>query len=76
MQVVQVENEGVLGRELLAKAINVLLALTTLLLVCVSMATRCITPGLRDRGHLLITVSGVVLLALLWRNWDRLFTGT
>ncbi|XP_062855757.1 transmembrane and coiled-coil domain protein 3-like [Trichomycterus rosablanca] len=74
VQVVQVESDAVLGRELLAKAINVLLAFTTLLLVCVSMATRCITPGLRDRVHLLITVLGVVLIALIWRNWDRLYT--
>ncbi|KAF7707761.1 transmembrane and coiled-coil domain protein 3-like [Silurus meridionalis] len=67
-QVVQVEAEGVFGRHLLAKIINVLLAVVTLLLVCVSTVMRCIMSGVRSRTHLLLTALGAVMIALLWRS--------
>ncbi|XP_076878735.1 transmembrane and coiled-coil domain protein 3-like isoform X2 [Brachyhypopomus gauderio] len=60
------------GRILLGKGISVLLAVATLLLVCVSTAARFITPVLRSRQHLLTTALTAVLLSLLWRNWEHL----
>ncbi|KAB5571680.1 hypothetical protein PHYPO_G00227810 [Pangasianodon hypophthalmus] len=76
VQVVQVESEGVFARTLLAKIISVLLAVVTLLLVCVSTATRCIMTGVRSRTHLLVTVFSAVLIALVWRSYDKLNTNT
>ncbi|KAI4883553.1 hypothetical protein NFI96_005147 [Prochilodus magdalenae] len=69
-QAVQVEAEA--GRMLLGKGISVLLAIATLLLVCVSTAARFISPVLRSRLHLLATALAALLLSLLWRNWERL----
>lgn len=74
VQVVQVEGDNKFSHKLLAKAINVLLAITTLLLVCVSVVTRCITASLRGRLHLLMTVLIAMLITLIWRNWEKLFT--
>ncbi|TUT25960.1 Transmembrane and coiled-coil domain protein 3 [Bagarius yarrelli] len=76
VQVVQVETEGVFGRKLLAKVINVLLAVVTLMLVCVSTVMRCVRPGMQSRTHLLVTVFSAVLLALVWRSYERLNTNT
>ncbi|KAL7862785.1 hypothetical protein SRHO_G00117690 [Serrasalmus rhombeus] len=69
-QAVQVEAEA--GRMLLGKGISVLLAVATLLLVCVSTAARFISPVLRSRLHLLATALTALLLSLLWRNWENL----
>ncbi|XP_072519249.1 transmembrane and coiled-coil domain protein 3-like [Salminus brasiliensis] len=69
-QAVQVEAEA--GRMLLGKGISVLLAVATLLLVCVSTAARFISPILRSRLHLLATALTALLLSLLWRNWEHL----
>ncbi|XP_053486976.1 transmembrane and coiled-coil domain protein 3-like [Ictalurus furcatus] len=76
VQVVQVETEGVFGRELLVKIISVLLAFVTLLLVCVSTVTRCIMTSMRSRTHLLLTVFSAVLIALVWKSSERLNTNT
>ncbi|XP_017329120.1 transmembrane and coiled-coil domain protein 3 [Ictalurus punctatus] len=76
VQVVQVETEGVFGRELLVKIISVLLAFVTLLLVCVSTVTRCIMTSMRSRTHLLVTVCSAVLIALVWKSSERLNTNT
>ncbi|KAG7329476.1 hypothetical protein KOW79_007650 [Hemibagrus wyckioides] len=76
VQVVQVETEGVFDRKLLPKIINVLLAVVTLLLVCVSTVTRCIRAGVRSRTQLLVTVFSAVLIALVWRSYERLSTNT
>ncbi|XP_066505173.1 transmembrane and coiled-coil domain protein 3-like [Hoplias malabaricus] len=72
-QAVQVEVEA--GRMLLGKGISVLLAVATLLLVCVSTAARFISPILRSRLHLLATALAALLLSLLWRNWEHLQHG-
>lgn len=69
-QAVQVEVEA--GRMLLGKGISVLLAVATLLLVCVSTAARFVSPVLRSRLHLLVTALTALLLSLLWRNWEHL----
>uniref|UniRef100_A0A8B9GU26 Transmembrane and coiled-coil domain protein 3-like n=1 Tax=Astyanax mexicanus TaxID=7994 RepID=A0A8B9GU26_ASTMX len=69
-QAVQVEAET--GRMLLGKGISVLLAVATLLLVCVSTAARFVSPVLRSRLHLLATAVAVLLLSLLWRSWEHL----
>lgn len=76
VQVVQVETEGVFDRKLLPKIINVLLAVVTLLLVCVSTVTRCIRAGVRSRTQLLVMVFSAVLIALVWRSYERLSTNT
>ncbi|XP_026883897.2 transmembrane and coiled-coil domain protein 3-like isoform X1 [Electrophorus electricus] len=67
-----VEGAGPSGRVLLGKVISVLLAVATLLLVCVSTAARFITPAVRSRQHLLATALMALLLSLIWRNWGHL----
>ncbi|KAK3535691.1 hypothetical protein QTP70_020578 [Hemibagrus guttatus] len=76
VQVVQMETEGVFSHKLLAKIINVLLAIITLLLVCISTVTRCIRAGVWSRMQLLVMVFSTVLIALVWRSYERLSTNT
>ncbi|XP_056455218.1 transmembrane and coiled-coil domain protein 3-like isoform X1 [Gadus chalcogrammus] len=69
-QTVQLENHD--ARVLLGKSINIMLAIVTVLLVCVSTAAKFAAPLMRSRHHLVVTVLGVCFLAVFWRNWDRL----
>ena len=69
-QTVQLENHD--ARVLLGKSINIMLAIVTVLLVCVSTAAKFAAPLMRSRHHLVATVLGVCFLAVFWRNWDRL----
>ncbi|XP_033930699.1 transmembrane and coiled-coil domain protein 3 isoform X2 [Pseudochaenichthys georgianus] len=69
-QTVQVENTD--AKVLLGKCINIMLAIVTVILVCVSTAAKFTAPLLRSRLHLVFTCVGVSLLALLWKNWEHL----
>ncbi|KAM6896236.1 transmembrane and coiled-coil domain protein 3 [Lycodopsis pacificus] len=69
-QTVQVENTD--AKVLLGKCINIMLAIVTVILVCVSTAAKFAAPLLRSRVHLALTCVGVSVLALLWKNWEHL----
>ncbi|XP_068442999.1 transmembrane and coiled-coil domain protein 3-like [Clinocottus analis] len=69
-QTVQVENTD--AKVLLGKCINIMLAIVTVLLVCVSTAAKFTAPLLRSRLHLALTCVAVAVLALLWKNWEHL----
>ncbi|KAG8005547.1 Transmembrane and coiled-coil domain protein 3 [Nibea albiflora] len=69
-QTVQVENTD--AKVLLGKCINIMLAIVTVILVCVSTAAKFTAPLLRSRLHLALTCVGVSVLALLWKNWEHL----
>ncbi|KAG7246616.1 hypothetical protein CRUP_012663 [Coryphaenoides rupestris] len=60
------------AKALLGKSINIMLAIATVILVCVSTAAKFAAPLLRSRLRVALTCAAVALLALLWRNWDRL----
>ncbi|KAJ3612085.1 hypothetical protein NHX12_020362 [Muraenolepis orangiensis] len=60
------------AKALLGKCINIMLAIATVLLVCVSTAAKFAAPLLRSRVHLAAACGAAVLLALLWRNWEHL----
>ncbi|XP_064785280.1 transmembrane and coiled-coil domain protein 3-like [Oncorhynchus masou masou] len=68
-QTVQLESSD--ARVLLGKSINIMLALVTVILVCVSTAAKFAAPLLRSRRHVMGTFLGMCLLALFWRNWDN-----
>uniref|UniRef100_UPI00358F55E6 transmembrane and coiled-coil domains protein 2-like isoform X3 n=1 Tax=Myxine glutinosa TaxID=7769 RepID=UPI00358F55E6 len=70
-QVGQLEGlESADARVLLGKLINVFLALTAVLLVCVSTVARFLAPLLGTRDRILGTVGMIALLALLWHHWQ------
>nr|XP_057922003.1 transmembrane and coiled-coil domain protein 3 isoform X1 [Doryrhamphus excisus] len=69
-QTVQLENAD--AKVLLGKSINIMLAIATVILVCVSTAAKFAAPLLRSRLHLALTCVGVSFLALLWKNWEHL----
>ncbi|XP_041833181.1 transmembrane and coiled-coil domain protein 3 isoform X2 [Melanotaenia boesemani] len=69
-QTVQLENTD--AKVLLGKCINIMLAIVTVILVCVSTAAKFTAPLLRSRFHLVLTCVGVSVLALLWKNWEHL----
>ncbi|KAM3838268.1 transmembrane and coiled-coil domain protein 3-like [Diretmus argenteus] len=69
-QAVQLESRD--ARVLLGKSINIMLAIITVILVCVSTAAKFAAPLMRSRHHVMATVLGVCFLAIFWRNWDRL----
>ncbi|KAJ3597173.1 hypothetical protein NHX12_003573 [Muraenolepis orangiensis] len=69
-QTVQLENHD--ARVLLGKSINIMLAIVTVILVCVSTAAKFAAPLMRSRHHVMATVLAVCFLAVFWRNWDRL----
>nr|XP_046234786.1 transmembrane and coiled-coil domain protein 3-like isoform X1 [Scatophagus argus]XP_046234787.1 transmembrane and coiled-coil domain protein 3-like isoform X1 [Scatophagus argus]XP_046234788.1 transmembrane and coiled-coil domain protein 3-like isoform X1 [Scatophagus argus] len=69
-QTVQLENTD--AKVLLGKCINIMLAIVTVILVCVSTAAKFTAPLLRSRLHLALTCIGVSVLALLWKNWEHL----
>lgn len=69
-QTVQLENAD--AKVLLGKCINIMLAIVTVILVCVSTAAKFTAPLLRSRLHLALTCVGVSVLALLWKNWEHI----
>uniref|UniRef100_A0AAY5KU15 Transmembrane and coiled-coil domain family 3 n=1 Tax=Esox lucius TaxID=8010 RepID=A0AAY5KU15_ESOLU len=69
-QTVQLESRD--ARVLLGKSINIMLAIVTVILVCVSTAAKFAAPLMRSRRHVMGTFLGMCLLALFWRNWDSL----
>nr|XP_046169593.1 transmembrane and coiled-coil domain protein 3-like [Oncorhynchus gorbuscha] len=69
-QTVQLESRD--ARVLLGKSINIMLAIVTVILVCVSTAAKFAAPLLRSRRHVMGTFLGMCLLALFWRNWENL----
>ncbi|XP_076120251.1 transmembrane and coiled-coil domain protein 3-like [Alosa pseudoharengus] len=70
-QSVQWESGGD-ARVLLGRCINILLALATVVLVCVSTAAKFTAPMLRSRLHVLGTSLGLLLLAFCWKHWEQL----
>ncbi|KAM4554291.1 transmembrane and coiled-coil domain protein 3-like [Fundulus diaphanus] len=69
-QTVQLESRD--ARVLLGKSINIMLAIITVILVCVSTAAKFAAPLLKSRYHMVATLLGVCFLTVFWKNWDRL----
>ncbi|XP_061085811.1 transmembrane and coiled-coil domain protein 3-like isoform X2 [Conger conger] len=69
-QVVQLESAD--AKVLLGKCINLMLAIVTVILVCVSTAAKFSAPLMRSRAHVVCTCLAVALLAVFWKNWERL----
>uniref|UniRef100_A0A3B4ZH41 Transmembrane and coiled-coil domains protein 3-like n=1 Tax=Stegastes partitus TaxID=144197 RepID=A0A3B4ZH41_9TELE len=69
-QTVQLESRD--ARVLLGKSINIMLAIITVILVCVSTAAKFAAPLMRSRYHVVATFLGVCFLTIFWKNWDRL----
>ncbi|KAM6925761.1 transmembrane and coiled-coil domain protein 3-like isoform 1-T1 [Lycodopsis pacificus] len=69
-QTVQLESRD--ARVLLGKCINIMLAIITVILVCVSTAAKFAAPMMRSRHHVVATFLGVCFLTIFWKNWDRL----
>ncbi|KPP62041.1 transmembrane and coiled-coil domains protein 3-like [Scleropages formosus] len=69
-QTVQLENTD--AKVLLGKCINIMLALVTVILVCVSTVAKFTAPLTRSRLHVFGTFVAVSLLALFWKNWEHL----
>ncbi|KAJ8360701.1 hypothetical protein SKAU_G00172260 [Synaphobranchus kaupii] len=72
-QVVQLEGvENANARALLGKFINIILTLMAVLLVFVSTLASFITPLMKTRARVGVTVFLVLLLISLWKHWDFL----
>ncbi|XP_022062332.1 transmembrane and coiled-coil domain protein 3-like [Acanthochromis polyacanthus] len=69
-QTVQLETRD--ARVLLGKSINIMLAIITVILVCVSTAAKFAAPLMRSRHHVIATFLGLCFLTIFWKNWDRL----
>uniref|UniRef100_A0A669E1H0 Transmembrane and coiled-coil domain family 3 n=1 Tax=Oreochromis niloticus TaxID=8128 RepID=A0A669E1H0_ORENI len=69
-QTVQLESHD--ARVLLGKSINVMVAIITVILVCVSTAAKFAAPLMRSRYHVVATCLGICFLTVFWKNWDRL----
>ncbi|XP_033824557.1 transmembrane and coiled-coil domain protein 3-like [Periophthalmus magnuspinnatus] len=69
-QTVQLETHD--ARVLLGKTINIMLAIITVILVCVSTAAKFAAPLMRSRHHVIATILGVCFLTFFWKNWERL----
>ncbi|CAL1594992.1 unnamed protein product [Knipowitschia caucasica] len=69
-QSVQLETHD--ARVLLGKTINIMLAIITVILVCVSTAAKFAAPLMRSRQHVVATILGVCFLTFFWKNWERL----
>ncbi|XP_051787284.1 transmembrane and coiled-coil domain protein 3 [Erpetoichthys calabaricus] len=69
-QVIQLENTD--AKVLLGKCINIMLAIVTVILVCVSTIAKFTAPLMRSRLHVVCTFFAVTLLAIFWKNWDNL----
>lgn len=68
-QIIQLESAD--AKVLLGKCINIMLALATVILVCVSTAAKFTAPLLRSRLHVCATFLCICLLAVIWKNWDH-----
>ncbi|KAL7882858.1 hypothetical protein SRHO_G00005160 [Serrasalmus rhombeus] len=68
-QLVQLESAD--AKVLLGKCINIMLAIATVILVCVSTAAKFTAPLLRSRLHVLGTFVCVCVLALGWSHWEH-----
>lgn len=69
-QVVQLESAD--AKVLLGKCINIMLAIVTVILVCVSTAAKFSAPLMRSRLHMFGTFVCVCLLVYSWSNWEHL----
>lgn len=69
-QTVQLETHD--ARVLLGKTINIMLAIITVILVCVSTAAKFAAPLMRSRHHVVATILGICFLTFFWKNWERL----
>ncbi|XP_028809805.1 transmembrane and coiled-coil domain protein 3 [Denticeps clupeoides] len=69
-QIVQLESAD--AKVLLGKCINIMLAIVTVILVCVSTAAKFTAPLMRSRLHVLGTFLTVCALAAVWKNWEQL----
>ncbi|XP_050963382.1 transmembrane and coiled-coil domain protein 3 isoform X1 [Labeo rohita] len=69
-QVLQLE--GADAKVLLGKCINIMLAIVTVILVCVSTAAKFSAPLMRSRLHVFGTFVCVCLLVYSWSNWEHL----
>ncbi|MCI4388963.1 hypothetical protein PGIGA_G00092170 [Pangasianodon gigas] len=69
-QLVQLESAD--AKVLLGKCINIMLAIATVILVCVSTAAKFTAPLMRSRLHVLGTFICVCLLALGWSHWEHI----
>ncbi|XP_053572870.1 transmembrane and coiled-coil domain protein 3 [Bombina bombina] len=67
-----VQTEAVNAKVLLGKCINILLALITVILVCVSTIAKFTAPMMRSRFHIIFTFFAVTLFAILCKNWDNI----
>ncbi|XP_063073324.1 transmembrane and coiled-coil domain protein 3-like [Engraulis encrasicolus] len=72
-QIIQLESAD--AKVLLGKCINIMLAIATVILVCVSTAAKFTAPLLRSRLHVCGTFLGLGLLAVAWKNWEHLQHG-
>ncbi|KAG7522979.1 transmembrane and coiled-coil domain 3-like [Solea senegalensis] len=69
-QTVQLESHD--ARVLLGKSINIMLAIITVILVCVSTVAKFAAPLMRSRYHVVATILGICFLTIFWKSWDRL----
>ncbi|KAK7149459.1 hypothetical protein R3I94_008946 [Phoxinus phoxinus] len=69
-QVLQLE--GADAKVLLGKCINIMLAIVTVILVCVSTAAKFSAPLMRSRLHVFGTLVCICLLVYGWSNWEHL----
>ncbi|XP_061628946.1 transmembrane and coiled-coil domain protein 3-like [Phyllopteryx taeniolatus] len=69
-QTVQLESGD--ARVLLGRSINIMLAIITVILVCVSTAAKFAAPLVRSRQHVVATFFTVFFITVFWKNWERL----
>lgn len=69
-QVLQLESAD--AKVLLGKCINIMLAIVTVILVCVSTAAKFSAPLMRSRLHMFGTFVCMCLLVYTWSNWEHL----
>ncbi|MEE6480361.1 hypothetical protein FKM82_012551 [Ascaphus truei] len=67
-----IQSETVNAKVLLGKCINIVLALITVILVCVSTIAKFTAPMMRSRFHIICTFFAVTFLAILCKNWDHI----
>lgn len=67
-----VQSETVNAKVLLGKCINILVALITVILVCVSTIAKFTAPMMKSRFHIFCTFFAVTLFAILCKNWDHI----
>ncbi|XP_062928350.1 transmembrane and coiled-coil domain protein 3 isoform X2 [Mobula hypostoma] len=67
-----VQNENANAKVLLGKCINVLLAIVTVILVCVSTVARFSIPLMKSRLHIMCMLCTVIFILICWKKWDQL----